>query len=45
MVVLPVPTPSAMRTGKEGSGDRLPISSSARRSGGSSLAPGEAAAI
>ena len=44
MVVIPVPPPSAMSTGRDGSGERLPISSSASSSGGSSRAPGEAAA-
>ena len=33
IVVMPVPPPSAMSTGSEGSGARLPISSRASRSG------------
>ncbi len=41
---MPVPPPSAMSVGSEGSGARLPISSSAIRSGGSSRAPGDRAA-
>jgi hypothetical protein len=39
MVVMPVPPPSAIKLGSEGSGARLPISSSARSRGGSSRAP------
>src|SRR3954454_13610765 len=34
MVVIPVPPPSALSTDGEGSGERLPISSRARNSGG-----------
>jgi hypothetical protein len=44
IVVIPVPPPSAMSTGREGSGERLPISSRARSTGGSRPAPGEPAA-
>src|SRR5680860_791045 len=44
IVVMPVPPPSAIRTGMDGRGERLPISSRAMSSGGSSRAPGEAAA-
>ena len=44
MVVIPVPPPSAMSTGIDGSGERFPISSRASSRGGSSRAPGDAAA-
>lgn len=44
-VVIPVPPPSAISVGSDGSGARLPISSRARSIGGSSRVPGEVAAI
>ena len=44
IVVMPVPPPSAINVGRDGKGARLPISSNANSSGGSSLAPGIRAA-
>ena len=41
---MPVPPPSALRTGSEGSGARFPISSRANSSGGSRRAPVDPAA-
>ena len=45
IVVMPVPPPSAMRVGSDGSGARFPISSNASSTGGSRRAPAERAAI
>ncbi|MCI1712852.1 MAG: hypothetical protein LKI78_05005 [Bifidobacterium tibiigranuli] len=44
-MVIPEPPPYASSVGREGSGERLAISSNASSRGGSSQAPGEHAAI